>query len=736
MSFPEDPRDLKVWFGFGYSTADDPTAVDWEQISPNPDDPNDPGPVEDIIRITRGRVGNAPTTDATRIEFGVRNADGEFSPRNVTGPRYGTLRKGTPTQVTVDIGSGDVILGTAFVPEFSPQRDGPGINPRVPINALGILSTIGRDQKALSAMHRSVLSAANNSPPLAYWPLEGSLAGGTDDTPAGVVEAGSIESVDVLSGSTGEIMLGSASAVKCIATATGGSTIRLESAVTAPGGATTMVIAFCLNQDGSPSPGGLMKFGNTVGQYWFSWTATDVTFSYVDGGTVLGETDPASIPGDWRNMLLIAQQSGGDTNLFVRQNGVQILAYTATGVTLGTFTGLIQASPQVSATEFDIAHLAVYHTVGFDSDAYPDVVASNAGYAGDQVHERFNRNLDEAGVAHETATGPSVAMGYQPVGTLLGHLREGESADHGVLVERRNGLPAYDTVDSRYNATVALTLAYGTPADPGNVSDLLMYDDDRDVANLVTVTRSADGFFATAEEPNGPVGTGTAEGIGERPFPATLNLSASSVSDDRQVKHHAGWIRSIGTVDKPRYEVLLNPFAVEEIRADLLAMGDGARIQIPDAPVEDHGPNGLDLIVEGEVIEIGAKLWTWRLYCEPYEPYAVQVWAEESGLDSSPYMGRWAEEIGTCLDEAIDEDDVAFDVDVADGAWTQDPGEFDTDLGPPLLIDVGGEHMQVTDINESGGTWTFTVVRSVNGVVKSHADGTPLSVYRPLIWAL
>jgi hypothetical protein len=54
----------------------------------------------------------------------------------------------------------------------------------------------------------------------------------------------------------------------------------------------------------------------------------------------------------------------------------------------------------------------------------------------------------------------------------------------------------------------------------------------------------------------------------------------------------------------------------------------------------------------------------------------------------------------------------------------------------PILVTAGGEDMTVTAISGTSNPQTFTVVRSVNGVVKSHPADTPISLTNPARAAL
>src|SRR5690606_16223296 len=119
--------------------------------------------------------------------------------------------------------------------------------------------------------------------------------------------------------------------------------------------------------------------------------------------------------------------------------------------------------------------------------------------------------------------------------------------------ELRDGRLAYQPRAARYNLAATLALVYGDEDDPdGDVSNLVQIDDDRGLYNLITVTR-VDGASTTVEQADGPVGTDETEGIGPRPLPVRLNLA----SDD-QLANQAGWLLRAGTVDKPRYVVVLD----------------------------------------------------------------------------------------------------------------------------------------------------------------------------------
>jgi hypothetical protein len=62
--------------------------------------------------------------------------------------------------------------------------------------------------------------------------------------------------------------------------------------------------------------------------------------------------------------------------------------------------------------------------------------------------------------------------------------------------------------------------------------------------------------------------------------------------------------------------------------------------------------------------------------------------------------------------------------------WTTAAGDF------PFDINVGGERMTVTNITGGSSPQTFTVTRSVNGVVKAQTSGTDVRLFQPAILSL
>jgi hypothetical protein len=131
----------------------------------------------------------------------------------------------------------------------------------------------------------------------------------------------------------------------------------------------------------------------------------------------------------------------------------------------------------------------------------------------------------------------------------------------------------------------------------------------------------------------------------------------------------------------------------------------------------------VDLIVTGWSETLKPRWWEITFTCDPGGPWNVAV-------ADHPTFGKVGTD-GSALAADVDADDTTLSVTVTDGpTWTTDPAEM------PIRIDVGGEHMDVTAITGSSSPQTFTVVRSVNGVIKAHDAGASVALAHPAIASL
>jgi hypothetical protein len=94
--------------------------------------------------------------------------------------------------------------------------------------------------------------------------------------------------------------------------------------------------------------------------------------------------------------------------------------------------------------------------------------------------------------------------------------------------------------------------------------------------------------------------------------------------------------------------------------------------------------------------------------------------------------GRWASD-GSALAAGVSSSATSLSVSTTNPGsplWTTSAGDL------PFDILVAGERMTVTAISGASSPQAFTVVRSVNSVVKAQTAGAPLTLFYPPIWSL
>ena len=715
-----DPRAVSFGIAFGSNEYDDPTGLSFTQVAPDPDDADDPGHVLQAARIARGRIGDAAQTDRTLIEFGLRDEGGKFSPRNATGEHYGQLRRGTWVQVALDGGFGPQPLATAAVPSWSPTRDGPGIDERMPIRALGILNRISRDTTTLPPVRRAVEASA----PIAYWPLED----GVDATSAGAATSGVSPMVTggVVEFGSDDTLPGSLGTPDLTAGALFG---------TAPlgGSATAWHVEFWFLADfnAGATAAYIPVDSSGIATWRIRQPATangNIDVLVHDSAGALIDTISAPVTGwtanTWHHVAVCATQSGGNVAVTVYGDGSLLASDSISTVTLGRALGFSanDYAAGVYAELNSCAHIAIGDGVTPSSSA----TAGNA-HIGETAADRVNRILTELGITGAAFTGDSAVMGAQPAASTLQILRECEAADDGVLYEGRDGQLFFQLTESRYNSTAVATFAFGTDDDPADITDLISFDDDRDLYNIVEVAQP-DGTFAVAELRDGPVGSDTTTGVGPRRMPRQVrNIYLAG-----DVRHHAGWLLRRTTIDLPRYVVVIDFFANRPDLAYAVPLLDiGNRIRITGVDPDHEGPDTLDLVIEGEVIDFDAARLMVAWYCEPYEPWRVQQLA-----DTPPASNAWD---GWLTPTSMTVDGSDFDAGTDTSMAVAVTPAITTNAGVmPLRIKALGWVGEVTAVGApSAGVQTLTVTQEpLNGVHKTIPAGTAVELADPLIPAL
>lgn len=619
------------------------------------------------------------------------------------------------------------------VPEWPPTADISGRDITVSIDAEGILRRLDRrDTPLRSAVYRGRLR--QTTPPVAYWPMEDGEDADRLGSPIPGVNAMVFTGDPNLAGYSG--FYGADSVCE-----PNGAVIRGYLPGYAGGNNQTVQALISV-----PTAG--LADGTDVLWMAATGTAKDITITYnTTGGGTLGfivyeSTSPASVIASSTG---IAGVNGVPTmvslSITVSGGNVTFQLYgtpansstgaitstasgTAVGYTLGRLTSVtINQTGGVTGSDAAVGHISV-HNEALDLDDAP----FRAGYAGESAGARILRLCAEEAISFRSigtlglvpsVPGGVALMGPQRQVSLMQLLRDAETADRGQLYEPTDGLTlGYRTRASLYSQAARVAVDYEAHE---LAAPLAPTDDDRWIRNDVTVTRPG-GSSARAVVASGPLS------IQEPPDGAGLYDHAEqvNVASDGDLLDQAGWLAHHGTIDQERHPSLSFQLASNELRTNLTLrdalrhhhLGDRVTVDNPPAWLP---PDQLSQLSVGLTEFLTGLEHRLVLTTVPEVPYRAVA------LDDTTFG-------------VLDTEGSTLAAGVASGATSLSvatpSGPLWSTSGDDFFIKVGGEVMTVTAVSGSSSPQTFTVTRSTNGVVKSHASGADVRLANQPILAL
>lgn len=668
--------------------------------------------VDEQIRIRHGISRESGTADPAECYLKVNNDDGRFTPSNPTGPYYGYLKRNTPLRVKVDT----VVRFSGEVSEFPTTWDEAGSDVAVRMVGSGVLRRLGRGA-IKSPMTRAVVNIAKTRPVIGYWPMEepdgatlfaSALPGGNDMTFTGAPDMatfdpgigsdalptinGAVLTTSVAAAGTDEFTFGFYLSIPTAGTASGARLVMLRG-----GGGTGLSAWWILYEAG----GGIrLQAGTELSPGTYAiWVNQLMAFA---------------LDGEIHYHKLEVSTSGGTTTWSYSVYGRTTISNTwplpaacPTQVVLNPYSEI--------TTEIGIGQVILGST---DTAIYvTEFDQGLSAYAGETVVARLNRLAGYVPVNMSILTGSvtPAEMGAETSKQVLALMRAAEAADAGgILYDTITVLGlSYTTRWRRYSDSnpSALTLDYDAKQLTPPVSPT---DDDQLLTNDVTVTRTA-GVTARQYLASGPLSIQAyPAGVGPYETAQTLDLYT-----DTQPMHVAGWLLNVGTVDGLRYpQLTVDLLEQSALVAAIVNLRPGDRITLVDLPLW-LGPEDPELHVLGWTEVIGTHTRTITLNLTPAQAWRVyQIENQTYGrLDSTT----------TVTNEPLDATETG--VDYTGDTWITTatrPGDF------PFDIVIGGEVMRVTAATAS----TFTVTRSMNGVVKTHATSAPIRLAQPVHLAL
>ncbi|MET9953502.1 hypothetical protein ABZ135_18395 [Streptomyces sp. NPDC006339] len=589
---------------------------------------------------------------------------------------------------------------------------------RVAITANGILRRMQQGKKQLASTLRRRIPSGS---PLAYWPLEdgttttsaaSGLPGGTPAAVTGVEWA----AVDTLPGSSALPKLGNPASLRATVPAASTPGWHVECLYFLPSlpAAQTEILRVTVN-------GSVMRtaivYASTANIRIEARDAGDDIIGFFQYTNATALTDFAGV---WNRLqLFVSDDGGGTTRLVAGWRDITNGAGRWTSAcdfagTMGTVTQ-INGNWGAGTAGMVIGHLAAFAVPGTGNTAGVTIYdGADDGFTGERAGARLQRLAAEEGLPLQLL-GPAAAtasMGPQRPATLLDLLAECAATDGGILAEQRerSGLE-YLPRTALYNRPVAWTLDAGANEITNPFAPVL---DDQATRNDSQVSRPGGSSSVAADE-------ASIAQAGLYDEQVTVN-----VFSDSQLAGIAQWRVHLGKWPRMRYPKISCELAVAPQHIDTwLRLGIGDRMQVINLPPQHPGTP--DALVQGFAETISPTRWTVTATCSPAGPWTVAV------LDD-PERGR-LDTSGCTLGGAVSASATTLTFVTAPGLrrWI-DSAAFASSF--PFNVLVGGEEVTVTAITGTTNTQTATVIRSVNGVVKGHAQGAMVSLAQPVPLAL
>lgn len=661
-----------------------------------------------------------------RVALSVLNPSGKYNPNNPVSPLYGAIGLNTPIRVAVD---GDV-QQVAEVAEYRPSRP-LGFTSRCALVGAGVLRRLGRGKTPLRpALERAVLAGG----PAGYWRLDdaagavqaaSALSEGRPLAYTADVRPGVVEGTDPLGGGKyPNFMAGDGQTVSGILASEALPTVNT----------TGYAVDAMIYLDGE------LSFTNVLTVYSTS-TSIGGGFSFRVSslsGSLNVELEPLDLAlpgpfvtdlalGQWHHVRGVALNAGSAMELHLYVNGdlvdTESYAASAAGRAESLIVGGDDFSGFNTAEELSVGHVAVWDTSTPDSGP----MDAGSGYLGEPAAERAVRLAAENGIPLTVVgtAADSHPMGPQRTDTLTELLLEAVRTDAAMLSEDRDSRGfVFRTGRALCNQDPVISLDFAgeqiaPPLEP-EISDPWVRND--------VEAKSPDGATGRHVLLDGPMSVqDPPDGVGR--YDTTWDVNPA---DPATLPDHAAWHVNRGTVQETRFaSVTIDLDAAPGLAADVavLELGDLVEITNLDPADSPESARGLLIGITQRVLPF-RRLVT--LTTVPAAPYEVGLRGADDG--SVDVRGaRRATDLST-LSAGVTSSATSLSVATTGGVlWTTDADDWNPALnGGGLFITIGGETMRVTNIAGASSPQTFTVVRSINGVVKAHSAGAAVHVRYPI----
>lgn len=561
--------------------------------------------------------------------------------------------------------------------------------------------------------------------PRAYWPCEDGENSSRAYSPIDGVSPMSTANMDFAQDSS----MPASDALPAVATQNGAVTSRMVGPVPSGGSTTGWSVYFLYRMNSQPSSYAsymCIQGTGTVRDWRLQFSADGSRIQGLDSEGVAVASHLIGTGADLFNQWILvrfhAQQNGGTVDWGI--------SWTDIGGTAGTYsnsyTGTLGRVSSVGSPPngwnalvdgLTLGHISVWDAI--ETGAYTSALIGDPliGYAGELTTDRLHRMAYETQIplVHRAIRTAGQQQGPQPKATFLEIIEEAAEADNGILLDKR------DSASYLYLAPSWLTNRQPTVVldytQPGHIrGEFQPVEDTQYIENDSTVTR-AGGSSGRYEKTAGSLNVNDPEtdedGIGRVAKQTTLNLYR-----DDETQSLAAWRVHQGTWDEPRFPRLtVDARAILPTVPGIAAIDVGDVIKVTNVPAR-HSYNDLYLLVLGYTEKLTQFEWEITFNCVPYGPWDTAV-AGLSRVEPTEHSTLAAPATTTAT---------SLSVSSAAALWATSAA-FPDDFPFDVLVD--GERMTVTAISGTTSPQTFTVVRSVNGVVKAQPAGARVSLFTP-----
>lgn len=686
--------------------------------------------------LSRGLAENGEPLPG-EIKGRILDPTRRYNPANPVSDLYGSIGLNTPMRFVVD--------GTEQWGElvWSPRTQ-IGAPRTTEFVASGVLRRLGQGRTPLlGSLTRAYLAA--DPQPVAWWPLD-DAAGATSARSAipGVpalsfdenVRPGVVDAPEQTGGGKRPEFVQEETIYS------GAMTSSRLTGLSSAGYVIDLMVFFGPGQTGIADVGYAFATGSTLRYGRFALATGDsdpmapMGFNFsLDKDDGAGGSDAESVfvfvpRNEWHHIRIEITQAGSNILMLMRLDGVvggeygtAIGAAQWTGETLGRLEtirlgALLEESAFNQIESFSFSDLVIF------APGPAEIGTAGIGYPGETAAARADRLCTELGI-------PLVIVGNVDTSQPMG--AQGRNTGKELLLEcaRTDAALLYATADdvgltfrcgrTLYNQDPRLTLdleAEGVAVADPVIGDALVRND------------------TTAEAPNGDKGRSVIEsgpmsvqdppdGVGR--YDTRLEVNPY---DTGALESHAAWHNNRGTYAGIRYrELTIDLDARPDLADDVSTVDIGDCVALTGIDPLDSPEDFYGLVYRiSQVVRQMRRTVTLALL--PAAPYEVGIIGDAAG--TVDLRGQRVDSSVAALGAAVTSSGTSLSVATTGGVkMTTDSNAWSTTRnGGGLYLIIGGEVVRVTNVTGASSPQTVTVVRSVNGVVKSHAAGAPVRVYR------